>query len=294
MAVRAADDHADVTIKSLQYKENPMSTTQHEPASKPARPAGRTAPPRRTGATVDKVTNSKAAAGRRERASASRRTAERDAARRRLRTRVIISAAVSAGVAGVVVLGVTTGRHPAVAAHALPLSAVDTAAAAAGSAGPPWGLPADPAAAIRKTGLSTAGTEGTAEHYHAHLDVIVNGKSITVPDGIGVDNAAQQISPLHTHDTTGAIHIETPTKGTPYYLGQVFTEWGVGLSQHMLGGLHADGTNNRLTAYVDGKQYTGNPADIRLAMHQEIALVFGPDAQHITAPSSWNFAAAGL
>lgn len=245
-----------------------MSTTLHDPASKPA--------------------------GRRERASASRRAAERDAVRRRLRTRIIVGSAVTAGIAGVVVLGATTGRHPTVAAHALPLSAVDTAAAAAGSTQPPWGLPTDPAAAIRNAGLSTAGTEGTAEHYHAHLDVIVNGKNITVPNGIGVDNAAQQISPLHTHDTTGAIHIETPSKGTPYYLGQVFAEWGVGLSQHMLGGLHADDTTNRLTAYVDGKQYKGNPADIRLAMHQEIALVYGPAAQRVTAPSSWNFAGAGL
>jgi hypothetical protein len=261
-------------MKSLKYQENPMSTTPHKPASKPASKPG--------------------ASGRRERVSASRRAAERDSARRRLRTRFIVGAAVTAGVAGIVVLGATTGRHPAVAAHGLPAGAVDSAAAAAGSAHPPWGLPADPAGAIRTAGLSTAGSEGTAEHYHAHLDVIVNGKNVAVPNGIGVDNAAQLISPLHTHDTTGAIHIETPTKGTPYYLGQVFTEWGVGLSQHMLGGLHADGTNSRLTAYVDGKQYNGNPADIRLALHQEIALVYGPAGQQVKVPSSWNFAGADL
>src|SRR5882672_619347 len=72
-----------------------------------------------------------------------------------------------------------------------------------------WSLPNNISGAVTQAGLPLFGNEQLAVHYHVHLDVLVDGQPITVPQGIGIDNTAQKISPLHTHDTTGVIHIES-------------------------------------------------------------------------------------
>lgn len=150
---------------------------------------------------------------------------------------------------------------------------------------PPWPVPGNATAAVHAAGLPMLGAEGTAEHIHAHLDIIVNGKPVTVPAQIGIDEQAEMISPLHTHDTSGVIHIESPVRGT-FSLGQFFTEWQVALSANRIGGLRT-GNGNELRAYVNGKQVNGNPAAIILTAHDEIALVYGPGDQHVTIPGSY-------
>jgi hypothetical protein len=109
-----------------------------------------------------------------------------------------------------------------------------------------------------------------------------------VAAGIGIDPATQLMSPLHVHDGDGLVHIESPTVGTPFYLGQVFREWNVSVSDHQLGGLHTD-SSHTLTTYVNGQAVTGNPAGIKLTAHQEIALVYGDPAIKVTVPSSYAF-----
>lgn len=47
-------------------------------------------------------------------------------------------------------------------------------------------------------------------HIHAHLRVIVDGKEATVPQ-IGVDMDTLTAAPIHTHDESGILHIETDT-----------------------------------------------------------------------------------
>ena len=118
------------------------------------------------------------------------------------------------------------------------------------------------------------------------LDVFANGSAVQVPAEIGIDPAHQQISPLHTHDTTGVIHIESPDKTATFTLGQFFTEWQVSLSGDHIGGLTVDATHH-LKVYVNGKPYTDNPANLAFAAHDEIAIVYGTDAQPVTVPSSY-------
>jgi hypothetical protein len=154
---------------------------------------------------------------------------------------------------------------------------------------PPWPIPADATAAVHKAGLPMLGSEGTTEHIHAHLDILADGKAVTVPALIGIDETAGTISPLHTHDTTGVIHIESPKTST-FSLGQFFTEWEVTLSSTQLGG-YTTGNGNTLRAYVNGKQVSGDPAAIILAAHDEIALVYGPATAKVTVPSSYAWTA---
>jgi hypothetical protein len=75
---------------------------------------------------------------------------------------------------------------------------------------PPWSAPTDAAAAMRAAGLPMLSREGTVEHIHAHLDVRVDAQPVEVPAMIGIDRRG--ISPVHTHDSTGVIHIESPVK----------------------------------------------------------------------------------
>src|SRR4051794_18195062 len=101
---------------------------------------------------------------------------------------------------------------------------------------PPWN--ADDAAALKgrlqAMGLKPLSAEGTAIHIHQHLDIFVNGTKVTVPALIGISSAQQFISDLHTHDTSGIIHVESATASS-YSLGQFFGVWGVPLSATQLG-----------------------------------------------------------
>jgi hypothetical protein len=153
---------------------------------------------------------------------------------------------------------------------------------------PPWPLPADPVSGARAAGLNVAPMEGTARHFHAHLDILVNGQAVPVAADLGVSAAQQAMSELHTHDTRGVIHIESPAANKRYTLGQLFDEWQVKLTATGIGGLKTDATHT-LTAYVNGKQWTGDPAAIELTPHREIALVYGPAGAKVDVSKSYKF-----
>jgi hypothetical protein len=130
--------------------------------------------------------------------------------------------------------------------------------------------------------------EGNAVHIHSHLDVFVDGKAVTVPAEIGIDEARNKISALHSHDPTGVIHVESPTAPATFTLGQFFIEWQVSLSADHIGGLKADDTHH-LKVYVNGTLREGDPASIVLAAHDEIAIVYGVDAQQPTVPKTYTW-----
>jgi hypothetical protein len=68
---------------------------------------------------------------------------------------------------------------------------------------------------------SEQGTMGTkmVMHIHPQISIIVNGQPTVIPENVGIDNALwkdhsldkdgmQGISPLHTHDNSGSIHVD--------------------------------------------------------------------------------------
>lgn len=223
----------------------------------------------------------------RKRSARERLAAQREAERKRARNRRLTTMG-GAGVA-VVVLAVTGGwvlLHGSKASNAaaLPKPVSEGATAAA----PPWPVPADTIVGAKAAGLIVNNMEGMVQHFHAHLDIIVNGKPVTVPANLGISAPEQAISELHTHDTSGVLHVESASSKQRFILGQAFTEWRVKLTKTSLGGLVADGKNT-LTTYVDGKKWTGDPAAIELKPHREIALVYGPADQKVDVPSSYAF-----
>jgi hypothetical protein len=169
----------------------------------------------------------------------------------------------------------------------------DTAAPAASSAPPAapaptsWAAPVDASAAVSAAGLPMLGEEKLAVHYHAHLDVIVDGKPVPVPAGLGIDQLRQLIAPLHTHDGTGIVHIESATD-VPFTLGQVFAEWGQPLRANQVGPV-AIGTGTELRVYRNGQLVAGDPAALRLGAHDEIVVWVGPTGQQPQVPASYAF-----
>lgn len=158
--------------------------------------------------------------------------------------------------------------------------------------GPTWTLPADPMGLARQAGLTPDVREYVDYHVHAHLDVFVNGAPVVIPGGVGIeisDPAVEQfgtevggipeegceqacISPLHTHDVDGVIHVEAPSVAE-FTLGQLFEEIAVRLDASCVGDYCTPETP--IAVYVDGQPVSGNPADIVFGDLQEIAIVIG-------------------
>ena len=110
-------------------------------------------------------------------------------------------------------------------------------------------------------------------HTHQHLDVYILGNAVTVPANIGISSDPKFISPLHTHDARGIIHVESPVVRS-FTLGQLFDVWGVRLNTHCIGG-YCEQEDKRLWIFVNGKRLECDPRSIALLAHEEIVLAFG-------------------
>ena len=140
---------------------------------------------------------------------------------------------------------------------------------------------------LQPLGLSQLSAEQLAFHIHQHLDIFVNGKRVPggVPQYIGINDNAY-LTELHTHTADGLIHVESARK-VDYTLGQFFAEWGVFLNSRCVGAYC-----NGLKWYVNGVRQTGNPQNLVLKDHEEIALVVGKPPK--TIPKTFAWAAHGV
>lgn len=163
----------------------------------------------------------------------------------------------------------------------------------------PWDRPAEQDLQVAAAGLSLTGSETLQVHYHAHLDVIVYGAAVPVPAALGINigpngtappHGSAGIAALHTHDTSGIVHIEAPAQAT-FTLGQLFTEWGIVITTDQVGAYRTgDGLGDTVSVYVDGAKATGDPAQIVLKEHEEIAVVVtAPGKPAATPPSTYAF-----
>src|SRR5881396_2786681 len=180
----------------------------------------RTAPKPKTEGSVVAASGPPSKAERRDQARQERHALQRKMARRRrlgrLTTRVVIVLAVLGAAAGVLIL--TRSSSP--------------------KTGPaPWPANTDKLKVrLSALGLPALSAEGTTLHIHQHLDLYVNGTKQVVPAQIGILTSPHVVfSPLHTHDTTGIIHVESPTVRS-FTLGEFFDVWGVRFTPTCLGG----------------------------------------------------------
>jgi hypothetical protein len=160
---------------------------------------------------------------------------------------------------------------------------------------PPWAPPAvidggaQSAAYVAAAGLPFA-EEMLRVHYHAHLDVNVDGDKVTVPPYLGFvaqGSKVRGLAPLHTHDDKGIIHIENDV-AADFLLGQVFVEWGVRFTADCLGP-YCNDADHELAIFVNGERYGGDPTRLVLAKHQEIAIEYGKKGDLPKPPASYDF-----
>jgi len=86
-------------------------------------------------------------------------------------------------------------------------------------------------------------------HWHPILKIIIDGKSIEIPDGVGGHQ------PIHTHDNTGTLHMESnrPT-ATTVVLGYFFKVWDKKFSKDCIFDYCTDKGTLKMT--VNGKENT--------------------------------------
>jgi hypothetical protein len=135
---------------------------------------------------------------------------------------------------------------------------------------------------LRPLDLNALSQEALAYHIHQHLDIYLNGKPITVPALIGINDSAY-LTELHTHYPDGIIHVESESADKNYTLGSFFAEWGIYLNSKCVGA-YCQG----YTWYLDGKRQTGHPWNLVLKPHQVIVIAIGKPPKKIRSTYPWN------
>jgi hypothetical protein len=155
---------------------------------------------------------------------------------------------------------------------------------------PPWPAPAAAlvAAGVRAAGLPLLAVPGDVVRFAVHLDVIVDGRPVTVPSGIGVDALARRTAPLYTSDDSGLVHVTSNSDQSVFTLGQFFDEWQVTLTRGQLGGLRAS-LSAPVAVYLDGSPVAGPPGSVLLTPHLQITVMYRPGPAAV--PSAYAFPA---
>jgi hypothetical protein len=148
---------------------------------------------------------------------------------------------------------------------------------------PPWPPEyAHLAERLREIGIPPGGKE--TFHIHAMLHIYVKGLLVPLPADIGLDPAKGIESSMHTHDSTGIIHMEAPHP-FHYTLGDFFAVWGVKLGPAQVGGLTGYG-GDKLHFYLNGKPVS-NPAALPLHRYDSVVIGYGPVDSFPHTPSTF-------
>lgn len=135
-------------------------------------------------------------------------------------------------------------------------------------------------------------TEDLPEHHiHVHLEILDDGINVTVPAGIGVGRpwgadpsgfiaTGACFAWMHTHDTTGVVHIVTPEEKS-FTLGQLFEVWGQPLGQGS-----SLGYQGAVAVFVNGDRFDGDPRKVNLANLANVVLELG---RAVPAAATYNF-----
>jgi hypothetical protein len=126
--------------------------------------------------------------------------------------------------------------------------------------------------------------EQSVEHIHAYVSITINGKASPLPADVGIAQDSSGNATcfywLHTHDTSGVIHIESPSTEV-FTFGQFRDVWdqqfvSLGFPPELL-------LTSGWKIWVNGKVYTGSLAGIPLEAHSIITLAYNsPNVKPVT------------
>lgn len=130
--------------------------------------------------------------------------------------------------------------------------------------------------------ITCQSSEQSGIHVHAHLSLYLNGKNVPVPTDIGVAPDGSCLYWLHTHDTSGVIHVEAPA-GKSFTLKNFLDIW---KSQWQYPSELNQSSGWQV--YVDGKQLNGDFHSIPLQAHTLITLAFKSPGVKPDISYPWN------
>ena len=126
---------------------------------------------------------------------------------------------------------------------------------------------------------------GTGRPYGVHVELFAAGRAVRVPAGIGLAPPLRRsgalvtgercVYPLRTVDPTGVIDVEARPGDRPPTLGALFALWGQPLTGRRLAGFRA-GPGQRVSAFLDGRRWVGDPRSLPLRRHAAVVLELGP------------------
>ncbi len=132
-------------------------------------------------------------------------------------------------------------------------------------------------------GIYCDANEQLSYHIHVLLTIYINGQQVSVPQGVGI---APGSSPsclywLHTHDTSGIVHIESPT--TRLYTLQNFLDIWQSFQAQQISFPTQLASSSGWTIYVNGKVVTGDFKSVSLNPHDLITIMYNsPNAKPVT------------
>lgn len=104
----------------------------------------------------------------------------------------------------------------------------------------------------REVALSCTTDMATKFHIHPNLKIMAYGQLQEIPADIGVNNICMH--PLHTHDASGKIHVESPEK-RDFTLGDFFAVWNKTFTKDQILDYKVDETHI-IRETVNGKEVT--------------------------------------
>ena len=136
---------------------------------------------------------------------------------------------------------------------------------------------------------------GNGYHIHIFLGIVYNGTLMAIPDAIGMVkpgpavngfvNTAQCFYEVHTHDSSGIIHMEVkrtvPISATVFKLRNVLDVWGISRSATNFGNFQGPvhvfiGTVPlKQTVVSSYSAYTGSLDDLPLYSHEVVWIEIG-------------------
>ena len=129
-------------------------------------------------------------------------------------------------------------------------------------------------------GIPCSASEQLVFHIHTQLKLFKDGREQALPAGAGIKEN-RCLYWLHTHDTSGIVHIESPTQ-RDYTLGNFLNIWGNPITDKSAAGMSI-GTGQLVRAYVNGNLFEGDPSTIKLLNNETILLQVGPPFAEPTA-----------
>jgi uncharacterized protein YpmB len=116
--------------------------------------------------------------------------------------------------------------------------------------------------------------EQSIEHIHVYVSMYINGQASPLPASIGIPQDSSGNATcfywLHTHDTSGVIHIESPSTEI-FTFGQFRDEWD---QQFVSLGFPPELLLNGWKIWINGKVYNGSLASVPFDAHNIITLAY--------------------